>query len=87
MYIWISIMAGGPQDGERFQREFYTPRATPPAMRASDGRVCCPVATRTTRAASVCVVVHPQARDEDIERAIDAMVGEAERQEFPANTL
>ncbi len=42
-------MAGGPQDGQRFKRDFYTPHPTPPAMRASDGQVCCPVAVRTTR--------------------------------------
>jgi hypothetical protein len=78
MYTWISLMAGGPQDGERFTREFYTPRATPPAMRASDGQVCCPVAMRTTRRAAVCVLVHPDARDEQIEHAIDAMVAAAD---------
>jgi|GEM_PF-1913510 hypothetical protein len=71
-------MAGGPQDGQRFKREFYTPHPTPPAMRASDGQVCCPVAVRTTRTEGVCVVVHPQARDHEIEHAIDAMVAATE---------
>jgi hypothetical protein len=70
-------MAGGPQDGQRFRRDFYTPRATPPAMRASDGKVCCPVAVRNLDEASLCVVVHPLARDEEIERAIDGMVAAA----------
>lgn len=78
MYTWISLMAGGPQDGQRFRREFYAPRATPPAMRASDGRVCCPVAMRTTRTTAVCVVVHPHALEHEIEQAIDAMVEAAE---------
>jgi hypothetical protein len=71
-------MAGGPQDGERFTREFYTSHATPPAMRASDGKVCCPVAVRAMRQTALCVVVHPDARDEQIEHAIDAMVAAAE---------
>jgi hypothetical protein len=78
MHIWISLMAGGPQDGQRFTREFYTPRSVPPAMRASDGQVCCPVAMRAAAKAAVCVVVHPHARPEEIERAIDAMVAECE---------
>ncbi|KJV32546.1 hypothetical protein [Luteibacter yeojuensis] len=73
-------MAGGPQDGQRFRRDFYAPRATPPAMRASDGKVCCPVAVRNLDEASLCVVVHPQARDEEIERAIDGMVAAAAAQ-------
>ncbi|WP_440326388.1 hypothetical protein [Luteibacter sp.] len=47
-------------------------------MRASDGQVCCPVAMRATAKAAVCVVVHPHARPEEIERAIDAMVAACE---------
>jgi hypothetical protein len=78
MHIWISFMAGGPQDGQRFVRTFEAPRATPPAMRASDGKVCCPVAMRMLTKTATCVVVHPQALDEQIEQAIDAMVATAE---------
>ena len=67
-------MAGGPQDGQRFRRDFYEPRCTPPAMRAEDGKVCCPIAMHTTEQASRCVVVHPHATSEQIERAVDDMV-------------
>lgn len=80
MHTWISYMAGGPQDGERFVRTFEVPRATPPPMRATDGKVCCPVAMRALAKTAVCVVVHPLARDEQIEAAIDAMVAAAEGQ-------
>lgn len=70
-------MAGGPQDGQHFVRHFYEPRSTPPAMRAEDGKVCCPIATRTAEKASRCVVVHPSATNEQIERAVDDMVAGA----------
>jgi len=69
-------MAGGPQDGQRFVRNFYEARMTPPAMRSEDGKVCCPIATHTTTDASRCVVVHPNATDEQIERAVDSMVSD-----------
>lgn len=73
-------MAGGPQDGQRFVRTFEAPRAAPPPMRASDGKACCPVAMRMLARTAVCVVVHPQARDEEIERAIDTMIDAAEHE-------
>jgi hypothetical protein len=74
MHRWITIMAGGPQDGERIRRDFYKPRAHPPAIRAADGKVCCPVAMHVELTHAFCVVVHPDARDEEIERAVDAML-------------
>lgn len=67
-------MAGGPQDGERIRRDFYAPRAHPPAIRATDGKVCCPVAVHVESTHAVCVVVHPHARDAEVERAVDAMM-------------
>lgn len=67
-------MAGGPQDGERIHRDFYAPRAHPPAIRASDGKVCCPVAMHVEPSHAVCVVVHPHACDAQVERAMDAMM-------------
>lgn len=77
MNLWISIMAGGPQHGLRFERAFQQPRGVPPAMRAADGKVCCPVATHTGRTASYCVVVHPLAAEHEVTEAIDAMLLEA----------
>jgi hypothetical protein len=74
MNRWITIMAGGPQDGEQFPRDFYEPRATPPALRAADGRVCCPVATHIDTTHARCVVVHPEATEAQIERAVDTML-------------
>ncbi|UPG87564.1 hypothetical protein L2Y94_09495 [Luteibacter aegosomatis] len=74
MYQWLTIMAGGPQDGQRFLRRYDSPRPTPPALRADDGKVCCPVATHTAVEGGCCVVVHPSATPEQIERAVDAML-------------
>lgn len=67
-------MAGGPQDGERIRRDFYKPRTRPPAIRAADGKVCCAVAMHVEMTHALCVVVHPDACDEQIERAVDAML-------------
>jgi hypothetical protein len=74
MYRWITIMAGGPQDGERIRRDFYAPRAHP-AIRADDGKMCCPVAMHVELTHAVCVVVHPDACDAQVERAVDTMMG------------
>ncbi|MBB3228332.1 hypothetical protein FHW69_002967 [Luteibacter sp. Sphag1AF] len=77
MFRWISIMAGGPQDGERLIREFYDARPSPPSLRAEDGKICCAIATRTGVPASHCVLVHPAATHEQIERAVDRMLEES----------
>ena len=61
MYQWLTIMAGGPQDGLQFTRRYSTSRPTPPSMRAADGRVCCPVATHTAPDGGCSVVVHTAA--------------------------
>ncbi|MDF3983164.1 hypothetical protein P3W24_12745 [Luteibacter sp. PPL201] len=74
MYQWLTIMAGGPQDGQQLVRRYDAPRFTPPAMRASDGKVCCPIATHTAAEGGCCVVVHPGATDKQVERAMDAML-------------
>ncbi|QWT21222.1 hypothetical protein KPL74_04290 [Bacillus sp. NP157] len=78
MHKWITLMAGGPQDGQQFSRAFDIARASPPPMRAADGLVCCPVAMRALGDTAFCVVVHPEARDEQIENAIDCMVEAAQ---------
>ncbi|GAA0903911.1 hypothetical protein KR767_15300 [Luteibacter anthropi] len=76
MYQWVTIMAGGPQDGDRIVRAFDKPRMNPPALRAVDGEVCCPVATHTGVQGGCCVVVHPDATPGQIERAVDAMLAD-----------
>ena len=67
-------MAGGPQDGQRIRRDFYAPRAHP-AIRADDGKVCCPVAMHVELTHAVCAVVYPDACDAQVERAVDTMMG------------